>query len=339
MFNIYAPFYHRSHEIYPARHKKKLVKDIFELFGKNISARNLEHFVGACVTLLNVDESRFKNIHGFPNPSLLIDTSGIKNWMLGKDSKDMAVSRPTYFSAEIALLHDLGVIDSFNISEILKSTNEEAKELIYQSYERIIENAKKQIGKRINKELNHGDLSQIINSQHFKTIGLRQPDARILTKNKKTEFIPQKIIEQLIIESERSLRNFSDDQAAIESSVQDFYYNISFLQWSIFRADSKSFIVVRDYPFLRRIIGGGDDWLYEIALRGELYNSVLKERHRIKGQTVKDPRFRIQRLQNYLSYLESYVIGHWSMGLDVDYCGSHRLNSSSPASWRHGVSR
>src|SRR5262249_6456455 len=86
-----------------------------------------------------------------------------------------------------------------------------------------------------------------------------------------------------------------------------FYYNAAFMKWAMLKRDQYSFLVIRDYQFLRRVAAGDNYWLAELVARADLCA------HRRDHSP--------NRFLAYMAYWEAYARGHWQCGYDLDYSG------------------
>lgn len=335
-FNTFTPYYHRSSEVAIRKHRHHLVKNNPHLNRRTLSARDIEHFVRGLVTLINIDEEKFKIASGFPNLSFLINAREMRRWISGNSSSG---SSDTPYQNVIAFLHDLGIIDSFSIRSLMGSEKSNMRnefgnlcsKIFREGVDTIIRN---RLYKDEGIQLTREQLERIVNGGQLHKIDLLHEDRiKSLVKTDKDVMYVRRSLRALISESQKELRGIVSNPEIADNAVLTYYYNIAFIHWSVINAKEKCFLVIRDYPFLRRVTGGGEGWLVELAARTELYGHVLDERHRRIDEEVtsKEPAFRLERARDYIGHFKSYVLGHWNSGIDVDYSGAHRVGDV--ASW------
>jgi hypothetical protein len=89
----------------------------------------------------------------------------------------------------------------------------------------------------------------------------------------------------------------------------DYYFNVAFLNWGLFLRKERRFLIIRDYPFFRRVVAGGEEWMEELCarvyLRGGNDYPLIWEGHE-------------QQYHNYLRHAEAYALSSWEAGRDVD---------------------
>jgi hypothetical protein len=112
----------------------------------------------------------------------------------------------------------------------------------------------------------------------------------------------------------------NDDAGA--KVAADYYFNVAFMNWGLFLRKERRFVIIRDYPFFRRVVAGGEEWMEELCARVYLRGGNDYPLIWDGGE---------QRYDNYLRHVEAYALSYWEMGRDVDYSGPEVV--SHQASW------
>jgi len=348
-FNAYNPFYHRSIEIRPSQHPSEQVrKSKYIAKNKKMSVRDIEHVIRCFVTLVAVQEdkfrsapddtkfravtellgdqtvpdSKFRNVTELDNPpglTIFINPTNLKIWLSGRDP--VAKERP--FAYELAILHKVGIIDAFTIPKIGEDM-EALRNSVKGFYDYLVRAAVRLIvGRRYTEfkgeDLSDDELAYIIKPQH-----LDELTTSLVVRNLNAEAIRLTAkCQEAMNESQHALNLMLRNADQARAIAADYYFNISFLKWALFARDERRLVVIRDYPFLRRVTGGGVQWIDELASRLELRDRMV---------TAARDKSHPARVDNYFRHVTAYVLEHWHRGWDLDYSGPH--GHKKEGAWR-----
>jgi 2-polyprenyl-3-methyl-5-hydroxy-6-metoxy-1,4-benzoquinol methylase len=333
-FNAHNPFYHRSIEVRPSQHPSYRVKTSRHFINnRDFSLRDIEHIIRCLVTLVTLQEEKFDGLEDaenirlddarrVPGLAVFINPKEIKIWLSGREPG--AKERP--FASELALLHKLGLIDAFSIPQIVNYDRHKLRNTVNGTFYQLVKDAVTMIVSRKysvvkNEVPNERQLSAIILPNHIDQLVTSQ-----IVRNLNSEAIRLTgNCAKAMSESIRSLELLFSQYQAHEAReiARAYYYNIAFLKWALFARDERRLIVIRDYPFFRRVTGGGLRWIEEMEARLELRDKMFTGERDWHHQA---------RVENYLRYVSAYVLGHWQQGWDLDYSGPR--SRKPEGSWR-----
>ncbi|MEM9358969.1 MAG: methyltransferase domain-containing protein [Pseudomonadota bacterium] len=333
-FNTYTPFYHKNREFRKTTHESEHVKsfDIFNIYDANPRPLRIEYLSRILVTCLSIDERRLGRPYGYPDALLWIDPFQALQWIDGKRVAALSQKsgKTVPFRVELMFLHDLGLVDSF----ALGGGNLASKNAVNlaDSFDILIKAAFNVFLPNIVKKEADVDLSTEQLDAISRTVGTH--DLNPFRGGIKSLAYKKGI--GLFFENFSRNKARKLAQALLLLSVKDaeriatrVVQNLAFVHYALYSKDTRSFISVRDIAFFRRVISSSFDWPIEVVGRYEAYRHVFE--HRKEQREMEDCGFREERLKCFLCAIQSYVIGHWSIGVDVDYGGPHR--SIGEVSW------
>jgi SAM-dependent methyltransferase len=314
----FIPFYHRSVGIRLASLGRDVAGHKIFTDKDKVVARDLEHLIRSLVTLVCQQEDKFQNDPDFPVLSLLINPSELRRWVAGPlNPKNGTGAKGISFVNETRALHRLGIIDAYQMSNEYQSTDDNRRAFIDDRIETLLRDARRLLivkslretdptadearARKIVPDAVIGRLArqQVVKNMHAARISLTQELAQ--------ELKASKLQCQL--------------QGVDPLMARSYYYNAAFMKWAMLKRDQYSFLVIRDYQFLRRVATGDNHWLKEFVERARL---------RLDRRDNSPNRF-----LSYMAHWEAYARGHWQRGYDLDYSGPQetRINGS----WRRLV--
>jgi hypothetical protein len=318
-FNAYTPFYHRSLEVRPTSHSKKDVA-VNRLLDQ-ISFRDVEHLVRCLVTLISLQERRFVGF-AFPALTLLIDPAALKKWTnSGKEPR----ARGSPFAAELQLLHAIGAIDAFKLGEPFTlnadSTRAHAQNPQIKAkatFASLAHAARAAIiGQRAAEyslALDETALETVVSTERVNELAdtqwTRRPGGETVSLTAACLDAYDRSAGLLSLK----LKNLSiPGHMEIGGRIAaDYYFNLAFLNWGLFLRRERRLVVVRDYPFFRRVVAGGEEWMEELCARVHLRSGGGYPLRWEGGEA---------RFDNYLRHIEAFALSSWGAGRDVDYSG------------------
>jgi SAM-dependent methyltransferase len=301
----YIPFYHRSVGIRLASLGREVAGHKIFSGSDKVVPRDLEHLIRAVVTLICQQEDKFQSDPDFPILSLLIKPTELRRWIAGPlNPKNGSGAKGISFVNETRVLHRLGIIDAYQVSNEYQSTDDNRRTFIDESIERLLHAARRLL---IARPMQGPDPA--VDEERARKI---VPDAviarlarqQVVKSMRATKVSLTQEIEKELKESEWQCR----DQKVDPLTAHTFYYNAAFMKWAMLKRNQYSFLVIRDYHFLRRVATGDDKhWIKEIVARANLRSDRRDE----------SP----NRFMSYMAHWEAYARGHWQRGYDIDYSG------------------
>jgi SAM-dependent methyltransferase len=303
--DAYIPFYHRSagfrlsgfgrdvanHKIFTGSDKTGSDK---------VVPRDFENLIRALVTLICQQEDKFQNDPDFPILSLLVKPTELRRWIAAKNAGAKGIS----FVNETRALHRLGIIDAYQMSNEYQSTDDVRRDFIDKRIETLLRAARRLL---IAEPMRGGDPAG--DEERARKIVPDDVIMRLARQQVVRNMDAAKI--SLTQEFEKELKESEwqcKDQKVDPLTAYTFYYNTAFMKWGMLKRDQYTFLVIRDYHFLRRVAtGDANHWVKELVARASLRSD------RRDGSP--------NRFLAYMAHWEAYAKGHWQRGYDLDYSG------------------